>query len=148
MKSVRIALTIVLVLFFKLAFTQVTSVPQTAKDNFANQYPAAQEVKWSNDIVNVNVHFILDGKQMNAEYNNKGIWKNTLENISTDSLPPAVQDGLSKSKYADREITDSKIIHYPGGVTQYRVRVEKNDLEKKFLYFDGNGKLVRDAITL
>lgn len=148
MKPIRFSLTMILAFLFQSAFTQVTSVPQSAKDNFAKQYPAAENVNWDNDVVNVNVRFTLNGENMNAEYSNKGIWKNTFQATTYENLPAAVQDGFKKSKYADREVTDTKIIHYPAGVTQYRIRAEKNDVEKKYLYFDGNGKLLRDAITL
>jgi len=98
--------------------------------------------------VNVNVRFTQNGEQMNAEYSNKGIWKNTFQSTTYENLPAAVQDGFNKSKYADRQVTDAKMIYYPADVIQYRVKVEKNDLQKKYLYFDTTGKLVRDANTL
>jgi hypothetical protein len=148
MKSLRFSLTIVLALLFQFTYSQITSVPQSAKDNFTKQYPAAQNVDWDNDVVNVNVHFTLDGEKMNAEYSNKGIWKNTFQNSSFAKLPAAVQDGFSKSKYADREVADVKIIYLPANVIQYRIKAEKNDVEKKYLYLDEAGKLLRDSITL
>jgi Putative beta-lactamase-inhibitor-like, PepSY-like len=130
------------------AFSQVTSVPAAAKENFAQQYPAAQHVDWDNDVVNVSVRFELDGEKMNASYSNKGIWKNTFKDWTYEKLSPAVQDGFKKSKYADRDVTDVKVIYYPGGVEQYRLKVEKNDLEKKYLYFNTKGRLLRESITL
>lgn len=148
MISLRFPLAIALFFLFQSAFSQITSVPQSAKDNFAKQYPAAENIEWANDVVNVNVRFTLDGENMNAEYSNKGIWKNTYQNTTYEKLPAAVQDGFQKSKYAEREVTDAKIIHYPAGVTQYRIKAEKNDVQKKYLYFNENGKLLRDAITL
>lgn len=149
MKSFRIA-TVVLCLSFitSAGFAQITSVPEQAKENFAKQYPAATGVKWSNDIVNVNVEFDLDGEHMNAEYSNKGIWKSTQKEWSYDKLTAAVKDGFQKSKYADREVADVKVIYLPGDVVQYRLKVEKNDLQKKFLYFNEKGRLLRSAVTL
>src|SRR5215216_834529 len=70
-------------LFFLSAFlftsiaAQSTKVPQAARDNFAKQYPGAQNVGWDNDLLQVQVRFELDGKSLMAEYNNKGIWKKT-----------------------------------------------------------------------
>jgi hypothetical protein len=148
MKSARLTLTFVLAVIFNSAFSQVTSVPQSAKDNFAKQYPTAENVQWDNDVINVNVRFTQNGEEMNAEYSNKGIWKNTYQTILNENLPAEVRDGFNKSKYADWEVTDTKIIYYPAGVTHYRVKAEKNDLQKKYLYFDSTGKLLRDAITL
>ena len=149
MKSLRIAtLALCLSLITSAGFAQITSVPEQAKENFAKQYPAATGVKWSNDIVNVNVEFDLDGQHMNAEYSNKGIWKSTQKEWSYDKLTDAVKDGFKKSKYADREVADVKVIYLPGDVVQYMLKVEKNDLQKKFLYFNEKGRVLRSAVTL
>lgn len=148
MKPSRLLLTFILAVILNSAFSQVTSVPQSAKDNFAKQYPTAENVEWDNDVIHVNVRFTQNGEQMNAEYTNKGIWKNTFQTTTYENLPAEVQDGFNKSKYADRQVTDTKIIYYPAGVIQYRLKSEKNDLQKKYLYFDSKGKLLRDAITL
>lgn len=148
MKSIKIMFTVAAAFMMQAGIAQVTSIPQTAKDNFAKQYPAAENVEWDNDIVNVNVRFTLAGEKMNAEYSNKGIWKNTFQHTSFGSLPAEVQDGFNKSKFSDREVTDTKILYLPADVKQYRIKVEKNDLQKKYLYFDTSGKMIRDANTL
>ena len=148
MKSLRFPFLIALLFLFNEGFAQVTKVSQIAKDNFAKQYPKAENAEWTNAIVSVNVQFELNGKSMNAEYNNKGIWKSTLQDESYDQLPEAVLDGFKKSKYADREVTDTKIIFYPGDVIQYRIKAEKNDVEKKYLFFDENGRMLRESLTL
>ncbi len=149
MKSLLIAVLAACFSFVTSAgFAQITSVPEQAKENFAKQYPGATSVKWSNDIVNVNVEFDLQGEQMNAEYSNKGIWKSTQKEWSYDKLADAVKDGFQKSKYADREVSNVKVIYLPGDVVQYRLKVEKNDLQKKFLYFNEKGRLLRTSITL
>jgi hypothetical protein len=137
-------------LFFlsKDALSQVTKIPESAKENFAKQYPSAQKIDWSNDVVNVNVRFELDGEQMNAEFSNKGIWKKTEKKWAYDKLPEAVRDGFNKSKYADRGVMETIIVFLPGDVEQYRLKVEKNDLEKKYLFFNKEGRLIREAITI
>ncbi len=131
-----------------VSFSQVTKIPESAKENFARQYPLAQKVNWDNDVINVNVRFELNGEQMNAEYNNKGIWKKTEKKWTYEKLPDVVKDGFSKSKYADRGVTETVIVYLPGDVEQYRLKVEKNDLQKKYLFFNKEGRLVRDAITI
>lgn len=148
MKPLRFPLLIALLFFFNEGFAQVTKVPQLAKDHFAKQYPKAENAEWTNAIISVNVQFELNSKSMNAEYNNKGIWKSTLQDESFEQLPVAVLDGFKKSKYSDREVTDTKIIYYPGDVIQYRIKAEKNDVEKKYLFFDENGRMLRESITL
>lgn len=149
MKTFRVALAAFALSFFVgESFSQVTSIPQEAKSNFAAQYPNAQNVRWDNDVVNVNVRFEQDGQQMNAEYNNKGIWKHTYIDWTYDKLPATVQEGLKKSKYADRDVKEVLAVDLPGNVRQYRLKMEKNDVQKKYLYFNSDGRLVRDANTI
>ena len=135
--------------FFSVgAFSQVTSIPAQAKENFASQYPNAQNVTWDNDVVNVNVRFEVDGEKMNAEYSNKGVWKSTLKDWTFEQVPPEVSDGFKKSKYADRRIEDTKVLYLPGDVVEYRIKVKKSDVEKKYLFFSDKGRLIRDVVTL
>jgi uncharacterized membrane protein len=149
MKSLRLS---VLLIVFSVSYlqviAQVTSVPDQAKENFFKQYPDAKNVKWENNVVNVNVRFEVDSNQMNAEYNNKGIWKNTLKDWTFDKLTDDVKEGFQKSKYADREVTDVKVLYLPGYVIQYRLKAEKSDVEKKYLFFNTEGRLVRSSVTL
>jgi len=148
----KIKLSIFLILFVfsfsAQSFAQVTKVPDQAKENFSKQYPSAQNVNWDNDVINVNVRFELNGEQMNAAYNNKGIWRKTEKKWSYEKLPEAVKDGFNKSKYADRGVTETVILYLPGDVEQYRLKVERNDLQKKYLFFNKDGRLLRDAITI
>jgi hypothetical protein len=148
MKTTCHLVSLFLLLLSISSFSQVTKVPQVAKDNFARQYPEAREVTWDNDVISVNVRFELNGERMNAEYSNKGIWKKTEKDWDYDKLPDDVKDGFDKSKYADREVVETVIVYLPGDVQQYRLKVEKNDLQKKYLFFDDDGRLIREAIAL
>lgn len=127
---------------------QVTTIPEQAKESFFKQYPDAKNVKWENNVVNVNVRFEQDSSIMNAEYSNKGIWKNTLKDWSYDKLPEDVKQGYNKSKFTGREVTDVKMLYLPGYVIQYRLKVEKSGLEKKYLFFSTEGRLMRSSVTL
>ena len=129
-------------------YSQVTSIPDQEKQNFFKQYPDAKNVQWENNVVNVSVRFEQDSNQMNAEYNNKGIWKNTLKDWTYEKLTSDVKEGFAKSKYADREVTDVKVLYLPGYVIQYRLRVEKSEVEKKYLFFSTEGRLLRSTVTL
>ena len=149
MKPFRLAIIFLGILISSFnSYSQVTTVPEQAKQSFFKQYPDARNIKWENNVVNVNVRFEQDSSKMNAEYNNKGIWKNTLKDWTYDQLTSDVKEGFKKSKYADREVTDVKVLYLPGYVIQYRLRVEKNDVEKKFLFFNTEGRMVRSAVTL
>jgi hypothetical protein len=85
---------------------------------------------------------------MKASYTNKGRWKETEKDWSFDQLPEAVKDGFQKSKFADWKVTEAKVIYRPGGSDRYRVKVEKNDVQKKYLFFAASGRLVDEDITI
>ena len=129
-------------------YAQITSIPELAKENFFKQYPDAKNVQWQNDVVNVNVRFEQDSNSLNAEYNNKGIWKWTLKDWTFDKLTTDIKEGFSKSKYASRQLLEVKMLYLPGYVIQYRLKVEKNDIERKFLFFNTEGRLVRTTVAL
>ena len=141
-------LVLVFLLTAFVSFSQIRKISENVKQSFAKQYPKAEEVKWDDDLVNVNVSFVLDGEKMNAEYNNKGIWKQTEKAWSFEQLSDSVKDGFRKSKYADREVKEVVIIYLPADMVQYRIKAEKSTLEKKYLYFNPEGRLLREAITL
>jgi len=139
---------VLLAAFSGNSYSQVTRISEQVRENFSRQYPDAQNVKWYNDVIKVNVQFELGDDRMDAQYSNKGIWKNTLKETSFDNLPEDVIDGFRKSKYADRNVTDVRILYLPGDIIQYRLKVEKNNLQKKYLFYNAHGRLVRDTNTL
>jgi hypothetical protein len=71
-----------------------------------------------------------------------------LKDWTFDKLPEDVKQGFQKSKFADREVSDVKKLYLPGNVIQYRLKAEKNDVEKKYLFFNGDGRLLRSSVTL
>jgi len=149
MKAIRLlAVLPVFVMGFSKGSAQVTSIPEQAKENFFKQYPDATNIKWENDVINVNARFEQDGNKMNAEYNNKGIWKRTLKDWAYDKLPDDIKDGFYKSKYAGKQVLDVKMLYLPGYVIQYRLKVEKNNVENKFLFFNTLGRLLRTSVAI
>lgn len=142
---------IVLLLFLVTvaqSFAQLREIPKIVRENFAQQYPMATDVDFDDDLFDVNVEFTLDGEKMTAEYSNKGIWRHTEKKWNLDKAPEAVKDGFKKSKYADREVREVVMIYYPGNIIQYRIKTEKSALEKKYLYFNPEGRLLRESITI
>jgi len=127
---------------------KVRDIPNDVKESFTEQYPSAQEVTYKDALVQVNVHFVLNGEKMVASYNNKGYWKGTEKDWTFDKLRPAVKDGFDKSRYTGWTVDETKILYIPSGVVQYRLRVRKNDLQKKYLFFNMKGRLLREAITI
>lgn len=131
------------------SFAQIRKIPVEVTNAFSKQYPNAYDVSYKDNLVNIQVNFVLDSANMMAKYSNDGEWKETEKGIVYDALPAQVKDGFKKSKYAaDWKETETAVIYMPGNEVRYRLKVEKNDVQKKYLFFDKNGRLIRDALTI
>jgi hypothetical protein len=149
MKSrITITSTAILLLFAQLSFGQIRSIPKAVEETFTQQYAGATHIDYRDQLTRVDVHFELNDEKMIASYTNKGIWKGTEKEWEFDKLPEEVKDGFKKSVYADREVEETKVLYLPGGSTQYRVKAKKNGVEKKYLFFNTKGRLLRTSITL
>jgi hypothetical protein len=145
----KLKLTLLLLTFATCATqAQIRKLPAEVTDAFAERYPHAQKVSWKDNITNFEAQFILNGYEMSADFNSKGEWQNSEKKIKFEALPAAVQDGFSKSKYNDWEKLSIAEIEKNGEQLQYRIYVKKSAIEKKYLFFDVNGKLLRDAIKI
>ena len=136
------------ILFTCVSFAQIRSIPKAVEETFSNQYNGASNIDYKDQLTRVDVHFELDGEKMIASYTNKGLWKGTEKEWEFDKLPEEVKDGFNKSVYADREVEETKVLYLPGGTTQYRIKAKKSGVEKKYLFFNTKGRLLRTAITL
>lgn len=137
--------------FFFLLFSvqaQFKKVPASVTSAFATSYPTAKNISWKSGFSGYEANFEIDGDHGEAKYGGKGEWKETTIERKFASLPAEVRDGFAKSKFPDWHIRDCKEIREKGKETLYRLYVSKSDLQKKYLYFNGTGQLVKDAITL
>jgi uncharacterized protein (DUF952 family) len=137
---------------FMLALTttkaQIREVPDAVERAFAEQYAGAEDIDFKDHLLNVRVHFKYKGDKMIATYTNKGVWKETEKDKMFDHLSEDVKDGFEKSKYAEWNITEAAVLYRPKDVELYRVRVEKNELQKKYIFFNTKGRLIEESLTL
>jgi len=127
---------------------QLRKIPAEVTDAFKDKYPSAAGVEWKDKLSVFQANFLMSGVKYEARFNTKGEWQETLKELDKDKLPDAVNDGFSKSKYTEWEVKEVSFVEKKDESEQYRILVRKSDLEKKFLFFDKNGKLLRDSITL
>ena len=145
----RFAIALMSLIFLSTtAIAQSDDVPAAIKETFTKQYPAAEHVTYKDNLLNDWVEFTLGGENMRANYSKKGVWQNTEKEWSFDKLPAEVVDGFKKSKFADQEVVETKIIYRPGGTLRYRIKTRKNDLQKKYLFFNEKGQLTDEDITI
>jgi len=148
----KIVFTCCISLFFLLnnSCAQLRPIPKAVTNAFAKQYPGSTDVQYSDQLSGVYVTFQWNGEKMVASYSNKGVWQHTTKESTFEMLPAEVKDGFQKSKYADRTIDETKMILQPnpGDSVQYRLRAVKSGVEKKYLYFNSQGRLTKETITL
>jgi hypothetical protein len=131
------------------SFAQIRKTPTAVTTAFEKQYPNASNVSYEDNLINVQVHFAMDSLKWIAKYNSDGEWKETEKEWSYDKLPSDVQVGFKKSKYSRAwKVKEASIIYMPNDEIRYRIKVEKGDLQKKYLFFDEEGVLIRDSLTI
>ena len=142
------------VLFFLLmaagitAHAQLGNIPAAVTEGFKSKYPHASNVQWKDRIGAYVAKFDDGTAKYEARFNSKGEWLQSEHAISEPDVPAAVKDGLAKSKYADWKVNAIYVRDLPGDKTQYRINVEKGDLQKKILLFSKEGQLLKDTMTL
>ena len=140
----------VILLGTTISFAQLREIPKAVKDSFAAQYSGAAEPEYFDNIVNVQVKFAQNNEKKMATYSNKGQWRETEQDWDFEKLNSDVKDGFGKSKYSSDEwkVVETKIVTRPGTKELFRVKVQKNEVQKKYLFFNENGRLVTESITL
>lgn len=142
--------TILIFLFFVavVADAQLRKIPADVTDAFASKYPHATKVEWRDKLQYFEASFQLNGATITAGFSSKGEWENSERLLDFNDLPDDVRDGFLKSKYADWKKNTIAEAQELGKPLQYRISVQKSGVQKKNLYFDTNGKLLKENISL
>ena len=132
-----------------LGHAQLRKIPSEVTDALKAKYPSAEKVEWKDKLTFFQADFINEGYSTSADFDSKGSWLETDKEIAFANLPTAVKDGFQKTKYTSEWKTGTVIeIQKPSEALQYRIFIQKSGVQKKFLYFDKAGKLLREAITI
>jgi hypothetical protein len=125
---------------------QVRSVPAAVTSAFQQKFPGVTDVSWKDHVTNFEAKFKMNGSDYQANFGKRGELKRTERNISYDALPAAVKSSFNSSKYASgwEKGSVSAVDDAKDGF-RYRVFVQKNAVQKKFIYFSKEGKLVKEG---
>ncbi len=139
-----------LLMMYAPVHAQLRTLPSVVTDSFKAKYPSAAQVSWSDKLSYWQVSFYLGSDELTAKFKNTGEWQSALKKIAQTSLPAEVQDGFSKSLYADGDwrVSTVQVLYLPGDVVQYTVQVEKSQLQRKNLLFNSNGRLIKENAAL
>jgi hypothetical protein len=127
---------------------QIRKIPADVTDAFAALYPHATRVEWKDKLQYFEATFELNGSTISADFSSKGEWEGSERKLNFDDLPTEVKDGFEKSKYSGWQKNDTYEVQQLGKPLQYRINAHKSGLQKKNLYFDTNGKLLKESIVL
>jgi hypothetical protein len=133
---------------FNSSSAQLRKVPAEVTEAFKAKYPNTKNVEWKDKITSFQANYEMDDVKYESKFSNKGEWLQTEKEVAQETLPAEVKDGYSKSKFTDWQLKSATWVQSKENGVQYRLFVRKNDIEKKYLYFDKDGKLVKDVITI
>ena len=131
-----------------LSSAQIGKIPAEVTDAFAARYPHATKVEWRDKPGYYQASFQLNGQHITADFSSGGAWQRSERVLNYNDLPDEVQDGFQKSKFSDWNKNWIIESQESGKPLEYRMNIQKTGLKKKNLYFDVNGKLLKETIAL
>ena len=126
---------------------QLRKIPAEVTDAFKSKFPNAASVEWQDKLSGFEASFKIAETAYEARFNNKGEWQETEKILNPQAFPGEIKVGFDKSKYTSWEVRELSHVEKKD-TAYYRVLVRKNELEKKYLFFDDKGKLIKEQITL
>ena len=142
------AIVALLLIFSNNTFAQLRKIPSEVTDAFSEKYPGAKEVEWKDKLSAFSAGFNLEDKHYLASFSNKGEWQSTEQDVEESELPDVIKDSFSKTKYADWKINKVTRIELPENEVQHRVEIGSGDIKKRNLYFNAQGRLLKDKLTI
>lgn len=133
------------ILFASGLSAQVVNIPDKAKEDFSKKHANAKDVDWENRVTYYLVHFTEEGIAATSHYRLDGTWDFTEKKMSV--FPAEVMESFSKSKYRDWKINEKAFVENDNSEKLYRYEVTKG-VEKKYVFFDKAGKLVKENPTV
>ncbi|HLO82569.1 MAG TPA: hypothetical protein VK166_16505 [Chitinophagaceae bacterium] len=140
-------ITVVMGMFLIMSLeAQVINVPKKSQSHFGKKYPNAKEVNWINNVTDYQVKFKDEQGTQRAYYHMDGTWDFTELYIERSKVPAAVNSSLSKSRFSDWKNESCALVENNKGQKLYRLEMKKG-VEKKFVFYDKDGKEIKTAAT-
>lgn len=116
-------------------------VPENVKKEFSKKYPTTEAVKWDSEDTNEwEAEFKVNGTEMSASFDNKGIWLETEAEINAKDLPVEVTNTIAKN-FAGFKTGEVSTIETPK-MKGYEVQLKKDDTSLEVV-FDNSGKVIK-----
>lgn len=133
---------------------KMTSVPQSAIDDFSSKYNQAQLKNWKTENNEYIASFVMNNRKWQAYYDNNGHWVETERTIRhIKNLASDIRKSLRNSQFASYHIDEVRLIQTPSK-TIYSLEVDNNSGNKmlydnigsfddELLYFSPKGELIK-----
>lgn len=144
----KIAFIAVSFCMMQILHAQIRAIPAEVTEAFKTKFPNAKMVTWKDNIANFEADCTVDNVSYEIKFNTKGDWLETAKKLEFKELNEEIKDGFQKSKYKDWDVRVVKEITAKEKEVIFRVLVRKNDVQKKYLFFNHKGQLIKDLITL
>ena len=142
-KLLAASLTAIALMLIFPAWAQKTEVPEVAKKAFATRFAEAKSVKWSSEsATEFEAEFKLNGKEMSANFNNKGEWLETEISVEKADLPADVLKTI-ETQFAGYKTDEMASVETPG-MKAFEVSLAKGKEEIE-LTIDPKGKVIKKA---
>ncbi|MBN2616405.1 MAG: PepSY-like domain-containing protein [Bacteroidales bacterium] len=131
---------ITLFLFMGLGACSQSRVPDAVKTAFVTKFPTVKKADWSREgNTEWEAEFVLNNKDMSANFDRNGNWKETETSLALSELPETVQSAL-RQNFSDFEAKEAAFSETPSA-SVYEVIIKKGTTRLE-ISFDADGKIV------
>ncbi len=121
------------------AFSQ-TNVPAAVKTAFGKKFPTAKKADWSIEgKAQWEAEFELNEKDMSANFDVQGNWKETETDLEKDEVPSTVMNVLN-AQYPGYKVKDAAFTETPK-FSAYEIVIKRGE-SKKEITIDKTGKIL------
>lgn len=147
-KLICVIIAIALIVATKPLQAQFRDIPSAVTNAMKEKYPKATDIKWEDKVSSFQAKFLLDGKTQEARFKKDGTWEVTEKAILFEEMPKVVQDAFNASEYKKWTLRTVAALENNQGGKEFRIYVRNNTVNRKYLYYGEDGKLLRDAYNL
>jgi hypothetical protein len=127
---------------------QFRDIPAAVTSAMKEKYPNATEVSWEDKVNYFQAKFLDEGKRQEARFKKDGKWEVTEKVLLFEELPSAVQEAFNASEYKKWTLRTVAALDNSEGGKEFRVYVRNNTVQRKYLYYGEDGKLLRESYKL
>ena len=136
-------LPVVLLLLMGLSACSQSRVPEAVKTTFRKKFPTVQNVDWGREgKTEWEAEFTLNGKDMSANFDQHGHWKETETDLSLQELPATITTEL-QHRFPGYQIKEAARTQTE--LSEFYEVIIKKGSRKLEISFDMKGKMINEA---